>query len=347
MRSSRESIDKRFSAVSLDHPINRLLYDLAIKNQETRSTEPSFSIIDPVSMPDAHNFLELKRKASLLPIETIKDRIKLPSLPGVVFKLQHAIEAGASSRLIAEIIRFDPKLTAAIMSLVNSPLFAFPGKIETLERAITLIGTREISSLALGARLLAMFEETVPQGLHLDAFWKHSIACAVLANDISVLCDRPEPGKYLVAGLLHDLGRIMLYAHSPELGYVAFALEQEQGRPLDEIELELFDVDHCVVGGIFFSEWGLPNGVVQSALYHHNPAKCVGKEVPEVVYVANQIATALGMACSGKYCLDPGEEIWNRLGMETDALHTLIQRVDKRLWIMFYSLFPNSDSHRS
>jgi HD-like signal output (HDOD) protein len=343
MQTAREALDKRFAAVSLDHPINALLHDLALRNLETSGKGSVLVLAPPAAMPNAVEYLELKTKANLLPIETIKDRIKLPSLPDVVFKLQHAIEAGASSSRIAEIIRYDPKLTAAILSLVNSPIFALPGKVESLERAVTLIGTREVSSLALGARLLAMFEETVPQGLPLNAFWMHSIACAVLAHDIATLRARPEPEKYMVAGLLHDLGKVMLYSHSPQLGHVAFALEQEQRRTLHEVELELFDVDHCMVGGIFFSEWGLPEGVIQSALYHHDPEKCVGKAVPEVVYVANQIATALGMSCSRLYTLDPGEEVWAALGIEADTLHPLIERVDQRLWTMFCSLFPASD----
>ncbi len=339
---ARVVVDKRFKAVSLKHPINAMLYNLAMKREESCSEDQDFAADMHTPIPDAVQLMEMQSKVSLLPLDTIKDRMKLPTVPGIVFRLQKALEEGAPSKELAEIVRHDLKLTTAIMSLVNSPIYPHPYEVETLGRAITIMGTKEISSLALGARLLAMFDDTPPEGMPLQAFWKHSIACAIFANDIAVLLGKPDPDKFLVAGLLHDLGHVMLFSCYPDLAKVALALQQEKSMPLHDAELAVFDVDHCMVGGLFFSEWNLPMGIVKAALYHHNPSRCVGNEVSEIVYAANQIVTALGLDFQGTYTMDPGEEVWERLNIGEAELHTLVENVDKRLWALLCSIFPSS-----
>lgn len=339
----KHKVEERFRKANLNDPVTSLLFGLALEKEQARMDDEADFIGDiHAPMPDAAQYMKMKGKISLLPLDTIKERIKLPSVPGAIFQLEQAISDGASSERLASIIRADPKLAAVIMSLVNSPLYAQKFKIETLSRAITLIGTREVSSLALGVRVASMFEDSNPQGLPLEPFWKHSIACAVLAHEIAVLCGKADPEKYLVAGLLHDMGRVMLFSRYPDVAKVALALHHKKGDPLHELELWLFDVDHCMIGGLFFGEWGLPKGVVHSALYHHDPEMCAGKEVPEVVYAANQIATALGVGCNRTYALEPGRAIWGGLNLDEAALRAMILNVDKKLWGMFRSMFQPS-----
>lgn len=334
----------RFRNVSLNNPINALLFRLAIENKELLEHSACMLDEEVVEFPDATTFLELKANASLLPLETLKEKLKLPSVPGIVLQLQNAIEQGAPANHLAGIIAYDSKLAAAVMSMVNSPFYAMPMKIETLERAVTVLGTKKISSLALGIRLLTMFEDTAPESLPLESFWKHSIACAILANDIAILTGKFEPERFLVAGLLHDLGRIMLYSRHPKLAKLSMAMQLHHGTPLHLAEQELFDADHAMIGGVLFGEWGLPTGIVQSALYHHNPEKCLGKEVPEIIFVANQIVTAIGIGCNLQYTMHPGEAIWESLQIKESELRELVKNVEQRLWWLFYSLFPREEA---
>lgn len=338
-----EIVEKRFQGASLSHPITAMLHALALRREEQRPLSWDFTADMHAPIPDVAQYMEIKRKTSLLPLDTIKDRIKLPAIPGAVIQLQQALEEGTSSEGLARIISADPKLATAVLSLVNSSLYSLPMKVETLSRAITIIGTRQISSLALGTRLLAMFDDADPGDLPVMTFWKHSIACAVISHDIAVACGRDEPERFLVAGLLHDLGRVMLFSRYPEVAKVALSLHHEKGLSLHKAETWLFDVDHCLIGGLFFGEWGLPSGIVQSALFHHDPDKCRNKEIPEVVYVANQIATALGMGCNRTYSHEPGQALWDNLGLDGDGLFSLMKGVDERLKALFCSLFPNSD----
>lgn len=340
-QTTQDRIAWRFAKVDLKHPVNAMLYDLA-KARAARDpgAQPDFSAGMRPELPDAESYLAMKAKTSLLPLDTVTQRMKLPSLPAIVAALQGAVERGASSAELAAIIQTDPKLTTAVMSLVNSPIYALPFKTETLERALTVLGTREVSSLALASRLLAMFEDAAPKALPMETFWKHAIACAVLAHDLALLLGRPVPSRYLVAGLLHDLGRVLLFSRFPDEALVAVAMHQVERISLHEAEQWLFDLDHAMVGGIFLGEWGLPVGIVQSALYHHDPAACLGKELPEVVYVANQVATALGIGCNDLFTMDPGGALWERLDIHPTELASLVANAEERLWGMYCSLFP-------
>ncbi|TVM31902.1 hypothetical protein DQK91_17000 [Oceanidesulfovibrio marinus] len=339
--AAQERVDRRFMGVSRDNPITALMYSLALEREQGEfAGEPCFTDTMHQPLPNAQQYLQMKSKVSLLPLDTLKEKMKLPSMPHVVMQLQSAIMREASSHEIASIIGLDPKLTAAVLSLVNSPLYAMPSKVESLERAITVIGNNGVSSLALGVYLLSMFEDTAPQELPLETFWKHSIASAVLANKIARLCNKPEPERFLVAGLLHDLGQILLFSRYPSLARVTLAMQQELDMPLHEAEYVLFDVDHTTIGGVLFGEWSLPRSIVNSALYHHDAEASLGHEAPEVVYVANQMATALGIGCNQLYTADPGEAIWESLGLREEDVRAMVQNVDEQLWAMFHTIFP-------
>lgn len=342
-QAQKQAVDKRFKLASTMNPINAMLYNLAMRSAGEYSEAEHFAVNMQPVVSDSEQFAAMRNKVDLLPLDAIKEKIKLPSAPGVILELQKALDAGASSRRIAQIIQYDLKFTSAILSLVNSPLYALPFKVQTLERAITVIGTREISSLGLGVRILSMFEDSASEDLPLNIFWKHSVACAVLAHDIARLCAREKPERYLVAGLMHDMGRLLFFTNYPELCKACLYLQQKEEIPLLKTELEVFNVEHTMLGGILFGDWKMPKNIIHSALYHHDPQNCLGKDIPEVVYVANQIATALGICCNRFYNLEPAEDIWKKLGIEEDELNSMVDNLNDRLWAIYCSLFPYSD----
>jgi putative nucleotidyltransferase with HDIG domain len=176
-----------------------------------------------------------------------------------------------------------------------------------------------------------MFEDAAIEALPFRRFWKHSVACAVFAHNLATLCGRKDAEKYFTAGLLHDVGRLALFTRYPEMGKVVVALEQKREMPVHAAEVSVFDVDHGVVGALFFTKWGLPRGIVKAALYHHHPGRCLGRDTAEVVFAANQIAAALGFGSNRAYDLPPGEEVWKSLGIGSEDLFSLVDNVDERL----------------
>ena len=339
--SHEDQVKERFSKVPLDVPMNKALYDLALARHEEAAQGHDFSAHASMELPDSDEFLEMKLKRPLGPIETIEERIQLPSLPTVLLQLQAELESqNNSTTRLAEIICMDIRLSTALLSLVNSALYSFPNKVETVERAITLMGTGEVSALAFSTRLLSMFEDTTPKVLPLETYLRHSMACATVAHQLAEACNKPEPSKYFVAGLVHDIGRPILFSAHPDMAKILFALQMQKGMPLDEGEEMVFDINHAMLGGLFLAKWGLPQSIVNAALLHHDPTACHGKETAEIVFVANQVTTALGFGCNYFYTGRPGQYIWDNLGITPDSLGNMLTGIDEKLEILFAAVFP-------
>jgi HD-like signal output (HDOD) protein len=114
---------------------------------------------------------------------------------------------------IGRIISEDSSLTARLLKIVNSAFYSFPSKIETISRAVTVVGTQQLRDLALATSVMKLFQGIPPDLISMEAFWKHSIACGVAAR---VRGSKREANieRFFVAGILHDIGRLILHAGS-------------------------------------------------------------------------------------------------------------------------------------
>lgn len=257
-------------------------------------------------------------------LETARQRINLPTPPAVLVRLQALLDDPAASvQDMAEVIYLDPRLAASLLRVVNSPLYSLPARVETISRAVAILGSRQVSMLALAATMLAMFQDMRPEGVDPDRFWRHSMACAVLAHNLAQAAGRPEPERCYLAGLLHDLGMLPLYAAAPERARAALALHQD-GLPLDEAERRVFDFDHALLGGVIFASWGLAQSVVAAATTHHAPTVPAQYDTAVAVHVADVAATALGYGHIPDQLVPPlAPRAWESLGLPVDALTDL------------------------
>ena len=141
----------------------------------------------------------------------------MPEIPSVVFELNEVISNPMSSaEQIAEVVNRSPSLTALLLKIVNSSFYGFPSKIGKVSHAVTLIGTREISSLALGISILSLFKNIPKNIFDMYSFLKHSLACGILSRVLAAHLNSSQTEQLFVSGLLHDLGRLILYIHFPE-----------------------------------------------------------------------------------------------------------------------------------
>jgi len=212
--------------------------------------------------------------------------------------------------------------------VVNSPLYNLPARVETVSRAAAILGQRQVSMLALAAAMAGMFQDAQPQFLDPARFWSHSLAVAVLAHGLALAAGQEEPERHYLAGLLHDLGRLALYAMAPDLARQVRELHLAHGLPEIEAERRIFEFDHSLLGAMIFSSWRLPHGVVAAAASHHEPEP-EGSEVAKVVHVADVAAVALG------YGVAPGEVVppfqawaWEELGLPVERLDGLARGLD-------------------
>lgn len=334
-------LDNRFSTASLSHPAMMELYGIALVRTLAHFNEHSKPPENPRDSVDSEKYLNLKLSSRPLgPLEAAGQRIKLPALPKVWIDLQDLMnDPEASASEIAKVIEYDPKLTVSLLSLVNSAMFGLPSKVDTLPRAVTIVGSRQISIMALGSLLISMFQDLPPDVIDIKLFWKHSISCAILAHNLATAAGKDEPERFFVAGLIHDIGRLSLFSINSDLAQVALSLEYKNNITLDEAERRVFDFDHAMLGALIFKRWNLPESLVLTALNHHSIDKCTCHEVAAVVHVANIISLALGLgAAQEEHVGSMSLEAWENLKIDPKELHGLIARHDEQLSEVFQGL---------
>ncbi|NIV98483.1 HDOD domain-containing protein, partial [Candidatus Saccharibacteria bacterium] len=169
-----------------------------------------------ISLPDPDNGQKTVENDFLQRLT--KEKITLPEIPSIVFELNEVIANPLSSAEdIAQVVNRSPSLTALLLKIVNSPFYGFPSKIDKISLAVTLIGTREISGLALGISLVSLFNNIPKELLSMYSFLRHSLACGIFSRILAAHKSLPQTEQLFVSGLLHDLGRLILYSSAISL----------------------------------------------------------------------------------------------------------------------------------
>ena len=150
-------------------------------------------------------------------LEIIKGNEDLPSLPAIFNEVNEAVDDPRSSMGdIAEIISSDISLSARILRLVNSAFFGFPSRIDTISHAVTIIGTQQLRDLVLATAVIDLFRGIPSELVDMRSFWQHSISCGIASRILSSYHREANIEHFFVAGLLHDLGRLILYIKIPD-----------------------------------------------------------------------------------------------------------------------------------
>jgi HD-like signal output (HDOD) protein/ActR/RegA family two-component response regulator len=246
----------------------------------------------------------------------------LPSIPSSYFQLIREIESpNAEAENVGKIIARDPAMTAKLLQLVNSAFFGLSRTISNPTEAVFHLGMQTVRSLALGVHIFSEFEEFHATKLPLQALMEHSLRTADLAQRIAQheQVDTCSTDDAFAAGLLMDIGRLIIAQNLiPESARIR-ELAQRDGKPIWEAERELLGVSHAEVGGYLLALWGLPIAIVEAVLHHHHPARCKTANFSPLVcvHVANALAYQAGNNSSSPAgpCVDV--EWLTRLGFES------------------------------
>lgn len=215
-----------------------------------------------------------KQRSKTTPYDLVSGVVRLVSLPEVCIRVNEMLEdphitAGEIGRVISQ----DTGLTARLLKIVNSAFYGFPSRIETVSRAVTVIGLRELRGLVLAASAVEAFSKIPNDVLNMVRFWRHSVYCGVVAQLLAEKCHVLHSERLFVAGLLHDIGKLILCHRMPEeMRNVADRARQER-RPDYEIEKEVFGFDHSDVGGELLKVWQMPKTLAEVVRYHHRPSE--------------------------------------------------------------------------
>lgn len=214
------------------------------------------------------------------PLLDIKTRIegldKLPSMPGIARQIvQLRSNPNGTVDDLSKIVENDPSLAAQVIRYARSPLYGYRGKVDSVHAAIArVLGYEMVLNLALGVATAKPFKVPRNGPLGLDAFWRHALYSAALTQALSALLPsdiRPAAGMAYLAGLLHNLGHILLgHLFKQEYLILSKFVVQTPDKPLVDTELEVLGIDHGQLGSWLMTSWGLPEETIMAVQEHHN-----------------------------------------------------------------------------
>jgi HD-like signal output (HDOD) protein len=233
------------------------------------------------------NILSNKLLANL--VGSVKD---LPVLPRTYMALRRKLaEPDASIREVVNIVEQDVAISAKVLQLVNSAFFGLPREVSSVKTAVGFLGIDTLQNLVLSAGVFSIFDqlEKLP-GFSCEELQAHSQLTVKIAGQIPASAH--VRGIAVVAGMLHDVGKLVLATRAPEHFRRALKGAETEGRPLHAVETELMGVSHAEVGAYLLGIWGLPSPVVEAVAHHHHPARVPQDSLDAVgiVYISNILA---------------------------------------------------------
>lgn len=260
--------------------------------------------------------------------ELVRGIDKLVSLPEVCFLVNDLVnDPHASVDQIGQVISQDPDLTARLLKLVNSNFYSVPQRVETVSRAIMFVGLRELQNMVWASTAVETFNKVPANLVNMAAFWRHSIFTAVVARILASEVDILHPERLFISGLIHDLGRLVVYIKAPEKAKQVLEQEKESpGAPVGEIEREVLGFDHSEVGAALFEAWNLPGSLQTAVRYHHHPA--LAKDYlleTSILHVANMMAHALELGEEDNFIQECDPQAWARLNLPEKKIKRILQ----------------------
>jgi HD-like signal output (HDOD) protein len=203
----------------------------------------------------------------------IGDKIRdLPTLPSIAINIVKVTnDPDATVEELKNIISADQVVAGRILRAVNSAYYGFPRQIDTLSKAIVILGFNNVRSLTLSVSIMEMFPTKSPTEFDYRELWIHAVGTAHCARAIAKILNPRFAEQFFVAGLLHDIGIIALnQCFKSEFMQTAFEA-RAQKRPLFQAETEKFEFNHAEVSGFIADKWLFPEPLVQAAACHHSP----------------------------------------------------------------------------
>ncbi|KAB1440889.1 HDOD domain-containing protein [Pseudodesulfovibrio senegalensis] len=267
------------------------------------------------------------------PADIVKHETELESFPDVYFRIREVLDSpNVSADRLAKVVSTDVGLSAKLLKLVNSPFYGFTSSIDSISRAVALVGGKELSTLALGISTISYFKDIPPELINMEQFWRHSISCGVFARLLAEKQNGLQPERLFIAGLLHDVGRLIMFKKIPYASREAMLFARENSIPLHEAEREVIGFDHTDVSRHLLAEWKFPQGLSEIINYHHDPMAYPNPLEPAIVNVADNIANAVSIAEGGMYVV-PGmaEGAWELMGTGVGFLREAISAYDEQI----------------
>lgn len=250
-------------------------------------------------------------------VESVRD---LPSMPAVVMELLSNIDnEGIDISVLAKKVSYDQALTARTLRLANSSSYGLQIKVTTIQQAITYLGFQTTRNLITAAAVTGCFPSGRCPGFNDKAFWRHSIATAACARSLARRM-RFNQDVAFTAGLLHDIGRLVLVTADPQAYGEVIAWHAREDTEWEDAERAVLGVDHVEAGVALSQHWNFSDTIRQAIAYHHAPETPGAGFLAAIVHVANAIVHALDIAGEDDERVPRIASIaWDAMGLNEEA----------------------------
>jgi HD-like signal output (HDOD) protein len=342
LQESLEHVSRRFVANEVMHPAIAALVETATLHQARAILRgaPILPDVLPDSKAESMRDLFFREEGGVR--EMVSSEVKLASFPDIYFKIRQVLDSPLStSAQVADIISKDTSLAAKLLKLVNSPFYGLPYRIDSISRAVMVIGGQEISTLALGISAMNAFKDIPPELINMRTFWEHSVAVGVFARLLGAAVGASAGERLFVAGILHDIGRLIIFKKLPHAAVEAIYYSKANQTPMYMAEDEVMGFAHPLVGSLLLRAWKFPEALVSIVACHHKPSGCPGNIEPVILHVADIMAVALGVtppASTVVAPLDPAA--WASLGLDPERLSSLADEGLSQIDDIVSAFFP-------
>jgi putative nucleotidyltransferase with HDIG domain len=336
--AARREAEDLFVLTQRDHPAVKEIFNLAVNHRAGRRTLAPQDRLPP-EPPSAEGWQPYRNFIEKL----IEQDIALPEIPSIVIELNEVIANPLSTAdQMAQVINKSPSLTAMLLKIVNSSLYGLPSKVDRVSLAVTLIGTRELSSLALGISIMSIFRSIPTSLLTMRSFLKHSLACGILSRLLAAQRTMRQTEQMFTAGLLHDIGRLILFIYFPEEALGALRQARQTSDQLCRVEKMRLGCHHAQIGKYLLDRWRLPLIIENAVSFHHEPSDAPDPVPAAIVHLADLMVNALGIGTSGERLVPPLDaRAWDALELSPSCFEVVIHQTINQLNTLEFLLPEN------
>ena len=262
-------------------------------------------------------------------------------LPDAVIQIKRLIDDSSSNMEdIARVISFDPALTIQILKIANSALYKFPNKIDSVTKAIQVIGTNSVYDLVIACSICRTFGEINPNIIDLEQYWENSVYCALLSKYFAEKQGCKEPERLFVSGLLHNIGELIMVQFNPVVAQKCAQFD-ERNTPLD-LQLKHLGATYAEIGASLTQMWGIPSTITSPMKNLHfslSEPTCTDDKIIQLSYIL-----ALDNTHPEFYGGNANLEIemYERLGLTTSDLNAALSHVGMQSLSVLAMFSPNA-----
>ena len=272
----------------------------------------------------------------------------LISPPDIWFRFNEAVNTpNTTIQDISDIVKTDPSLVANVLKVVNSPYYGIRNKVDTISRAISIIGMDDLYNIITSVVAVNSFSKIATDLVKPSTFWRHSFCTAILARKLAKKCNVLHTERLYVVGLLHDIGNLILYSKFPEESEKIIRESDGDEEVHYRLEKEMLGYTHADIGAELLSQWGLPDILTSTIRQHHEP--CADENIVLdacIIHLANSLSNCYIL---GTYLEklpeksnEPDDRIWEYISLTDEQKDDVYDGLNDELADAISILIPYS-----